>query len=56
MDTAVAAAVSQLYDPPHCQVTTMDNPKARNVKITAFILALVALAIYISFYLLVANR
>jgi hypothetical protein len=64
MDAVVATAVSQLYyrtggsvsDAPLSATTSATGPRVKaGVTRTAITLALVALAIYVGFYLLVAN-
>ena len=55
MDAGISAAVPLIYDPAGCQVVLLVSKRA-NVKLTAITFALIAAAIYIGFYFIVAYR
>ena len=55
MDTGIAAAVSLIHDPSRCQIVLLVSKRA-NIKLTAITFALIAVAIYIGFYFIVASR
>ena len=55
MDTGIAAAVPHIYNPASGQVSLPVSKRA-NIKLTAITFALIAAAIYIGFYFIVAYR
>ena len=55
MDAGISAAVPLIYDPTRCQIVLLVSKRA-NIKLTAITFALIAAAIYIGFYFIVASR
>ena len=55
MDAGISAAVPLVYDPARCQIVLPVSKRA-NIKLTAISIALIAAAIYIGFYFIVASR
>ena len=55
MDASIAAAVPLIYNPAGCQIV-LPMPKRANIKLTAITFALIAVAIYVGFYFIVASR
>ena len=55
MDIGIAAAVPLIYNPACRQIVPLVSKRA-NTKLTAITFALIAAAIYIGFYFIVASR